>query len=173
MDLVVGRVARPHGIRGELLVDVRTDEPDLRFAAGSVFGATYRDGRRGTLVVTDARPHGGRLIVRFESVPDRTAAEGLRGVLLTVDSAALPPPADPEEFYDHQLVGLAAQLEDGTPVGVVSDVVHGPGGELLAIDRPDRDGAELLVPFVHAIVPTVDLAAGRLVLTPPPGLLDG
>ncbi|MGH8939147.1 MAG: ribosome maturation factor RimM, partial [Actinomycetes bacterium] len=123
------------------------------------------------VTVAAARPHGARLLVRFDAVPDRDAAEALRGALLTVDSAALPPPSDPDEFYAHQLDGLSAHLADGTLVGVVTEVVHGPGGELLVIAR-DGDPAEVLVPFVHDIVPTVDLQAGRIVLTPPDGLLD-
>jgi 16S rRNA processing protein RimM len=171
MDLVVGRVARPHGVRGELLVDVRTDEPEQRFAAGATMAATLRSGERTTLAVAAARPHGVRLLVRFDSVAGRDAAEALRGALLTVDSAALPPPSDPDEYYDHQLEGLSAQLADGTLVGVVTEVMHGPGAELLVIAR-EGGGPAALVPFVRDIVPTVDLAAGRLVLTPPDGLLD-
>ena len=170
MDLAVGRIARAHGIRGELVVDVHTDEPAQRFATGAVLHGVLRDGIRRALTVEVARPHGPRLLVRFHGVADRTTAEALRGALLVVDSADLPPPEDPEEFYDHQLEGLRAELADGTLVGEVTEVVHGPGGELLAISRDGRD--EVLVPFVLAIVPTVDLAAGRLVLTPPEGLLD-
>jgi len=171
VDLVVGRVARPHGVRGELVVDVRTDEPEQRFAAGVSLAATLRSGERSTLVVVVARPHGARLLVRFDAVADRYAAEALRGALLTVDSSELAAPSGPDEFYDHQLEGLSAQLADGTVVGTVTEVVHGPGGELLAIAREGRQ--EALVPFVRAIVPTVDLDAGRIVLTPPDGLLEG
>jgi len=167
----VGRVARPHGVRGELLVEVRTDEPEQRFAAGTSLAATLRSGERTALTVTSARPHGVRLLVRFDEVAGRDGAEALRGALLTVDSSALPPPSDPDEFYDHQLEGLTALLSDGTVVGVVTEVAHGPGGELLVIAR-DGDGSELLVPFVRDIVPTVDLDAGQLILTPPDGLLD-
>lgn len=167
----MGRIARPHGVRGELLVEVRTDEPEQRFAAGTTLATTLRSGERAALTVTSARPHGARLLVRFAAVADRDAAEALRGALLTVDSATLPPPSDPDEFYDHQLEGLSAQLADGTVIGVVTDVVHGPGNELLVIARDG--GEELLVPFVRDIVPTVDLDAGRLVLTPPDGLLEG
>jgi 16S rRNA processing protein RimM len=170
--LAVGRVARSHGVRGDTLVEIRTDEPQLRFAVGARLDAQLPDGQHRTLVVAAARPHGGRLLVRFESVPDRDAAEALRGALLTVDSATLPDPADPDEFYDHQLEGLTAQLADGSTVGVVTEVLHGPGGELLVITR-EGDGREVLVPFVRDIVPAVDLPAGRLVLTPPDGLLDG
>jgi 16S rRNA processing protein RimM len=164
-------VARAHGIRGETVVEIRTDEPELRFAAGSRLDVQLRGGEYRSLVVTAARPHGGRLLVSFEAVCDRAAAEALRGALLTVDSSTLPPPEDPEEFYDHQLEGLDVQLADGAVVGVVREVLHGPGGELLVIARDG--GAEVMVPFVRDIVPTVDLSGGRLVLTPPNGLLDG
>ena len=171
MDLVVGRVARPHGVRGELVVDVRTDEPEQRFAVGATLAAQPRSGPRGTLTVAAVRPHGVRLLVTFDGVADRDGAEALRGALLTVDSSTLPPPSDPDEYYDHQLEGLTAQLADGTVLGTVTEVLHGPGGELLVIAR-DGDGPELLVPFVRDIVPTVDLQAARLVLTPPEGLLS-
>ncbi len=169
--LLVGVVLRPHGLRGELVVDVRTDSPEERFAAGAVFARAGADGvATGTLTVESARPHSGRLLVRFAQAPDRTAAEELRGSRLLVDAGALPPTDDPDEFHVHQLEGLSAELSDGTAVGTVREVVHGPGGELLLVARPDAPDA--LVPFVREIVPTVDLVGGRVVLDPPEGLLD-
>src|SRR5690349_12864134 len=169
--LLVGVVVRPHGLHGELVVDVRTDSPDERFAAGAVLTRAGADGApAGVLTVESARPHSGRLLVRFAEAPDRTAAEALRGSRLLVDPAALPPTGDPDEFHVHQLEGLAAELPDGTVVGSVREVVHGPGGELLVLAR--AQGPDALVPFVRAIVPTVDLAGGRVVLDPPEGLLD-
>lgn len=169
--LLVGVVLRPHGLRGELVVEVRTDSPEERFAAGAVFTRAGADGvAAGTLTVESARPHSGRLLVRFVQAPDRTAAEELRGSRLLVDSQALPPTGDPDEFHVHQIEGLSAELPDGTAVGTVREVVHGPGGELLVVARPDAPDA--LVPFVREIVPTVDLAGGRVVLDPPEGLLD-
>ena len=168
MRLTVGRVARAHGVGGEVAVDVHTDDPDSRFAAGQAVETDPAE--RGPLTVERARWHSGRLLVRFAEVADRTAAEALRGTLLVADSSTSAAPADPDEFWDHDLVGLRAQTADGAELGVVTDVVHPPGPPLLAVRRPD--GAELLVPFVRAIVPTVDLAAGRLVVTPPDGLLE-
>ncbi|MDQ6649421.1 MAG: ribosome maturation factor RimM [Actinomycetota bacterium] len=168
MQLVVGRIGRAHGVRGEVSVDVRTDAPDRRFAAGSVLDTD--PAAAGPLRVTAARPHAGRLLVAFEGVSDRSGAEALRGTLLVVDAASVPELPDPEEFWDHQLVGLAAVDPAGAALGVVEDVLHPPGTALLAIRRPD--GSELLVPFVTAIVPEVDLAAGRLVVDPPVGLLE-
>lgn len=173
MDLVVGRVARAHGIRGELVVDIRTDEPDRRFVAGAGLVAVLRSGERRAVTLALVRPHGVRLLVTLEGVQDRDTADTLRGALLVVDSAQLPPPSGPDEFYDHQLEGLTAYLTDGTQVGVVTEVIHGPAGELLVLARGDgAEASECLVPFVLDIVPTVDLEAGRLVLTPPDGLLD-
>ena len=178
-SLLVGVIVRPHGLRGELVVDVRTDSPEERFAAGAALTARRPGGSRGpadlpppppALTVESARSHSGRLLVRFAEAPDRTAAEGLRGVHLLVDAATLPPTGDPDEFHVHELEGLRAQLADGTVVGTVREVVHGPGGELLVVSRPDLPDA--LVPFVTAIVPTVDLDGGRVVLDPPEGLLD-
>ncbi|MCD2191671.1 ribosome maturation factor RimM [Actinomycetospora soli] len=161
---VVGRVVKVHGLRGELVVEPSTDEVESRFAPGSRL--RLPDG--GFLTVVGARWHSGRLLVAAEEVPDRDAAERLRRVTLSAppsDSA----PDDPDEFHDHQLEGLRAELADGTVVGTVTAVDHGAGGELLVIDR---DGSELLVPFVRAIVPTVDVPGGRVVLDPPDGLLD-
>ncbi|WP_199430314.1 ribosome maturation factor RimM [Qaidamihabitans albus] len=168
MQVAVGRVAKAHGIRGELAVDVRTDSPEERFAEGAVLTGRARDGSTCELTVAAAREHSGRLLVRFAEVPDRDTADTLRGVLLLADTADLPPTGDPDEFYDHELEGLRAELRDGTTVGTVREVLHSPGGELLALDR---EGGEVLVPFVRAIVPEVDVAGGRVVLDPPDGLL--
>lgn len=169
MEVVVGHVAKAHGIRGELSVDVRTDSPEERFSLGAELTARLPELGDRTVTIAAARQHSGRLLVRFEEVPDRTAAEQLRGALLLGDTATLPPTEDPDEFYDHELEGLAAELVDGTALGTVREVLHSPGGELLALDV---EGREVLVPFVRAIVPTVDVAGGRVVVDPPEGLLD-
>lgn len=170
-EVLVGVVVRVHGLRGEVVVESHTDSPADRFAPGTVLRGERRRGPGpGPLTVTSARAHSGRWLVGFEGVADRDAAEELRGVQLLVPTAALPEPADAEEFHVHQLTGLRAELADGTEAGTVTDVVHGPGGSLLVVRRPA--GHEALVPFVGAIVPTVDLAGGRVVLDPPDGLLD-
>lgn len=167
MKLVVGRVGRPHGTRGEVFVEVRTDDPDVRFARGSVL-ATEPPGA-GPLAVERARWHSGRLLVTFAGASDRTAAEAMRGTVLVVDSADLPATGSSDEFHDHELHDLAVVTTGGSAVGTVVDVLH-PGQDVLVVRR--ADGGEVLVPFVAAIVPEVDPAAGRLVIAPPPGLLD-
>jgi 16S rRNA processing protein RimM len=168
---MVGRVVKPHGVRGELVIMPSTDSADLRFAVGSVLFVTSRDGSVArSLTVTAARPHTGRLLVCFEGVEGRDAADELRGAVLTADAVALPAIEDPDEFYDHQLEGLAVVTVAGAAVGTVREVLHGAGGELLVIDR--EGGGEALVPFVSQIVPEVDVPGGRIVLDPPPGLLD-
>jgi 16S rRNA processing protein RimM len=169
-EVVVGRVVKAHGIRGELSVDVHTDEPDLRFATDAVLRARLRDGAVRPLTVAAARPHGERLLVRFAEVLTRDVAETLRGALLLVDTADLPPSENPDEFYDHELEGLTAHLPDGTEAGTVLEVVHGPGGDLLVLALPE--GREVLIPFARAIVPEVDLAGKRVVIDPPEGLLE-
>ncbi|MGH3624148.1 MAG: ribosome maturation factor RimM [Sciscionella sp.] len=166
----VGRILRPHGVHGELLVDVRTDSPEERFVEGASLHATLPGGAARVLTVVAARPHSGRLLITFDGVLDRDAAGELRGAVLTVDTSALAPSEDPEEFYDHQLEGLAVVTVGGELIGTVGEVLHGPGGELLAVRRTGTD--ELLVPFVREIVPDVDLTVGRLVIDPPEGLLD-
>ena len=193
MQLVVGRIRRPHGIRGDVTVEVRTDEPDRRFVVGSVLATDPAE--RGPLTLTASRWHSGSLLLTFAEIADRDEAEELRGTWLVVDSADLGPTGDPDEFYDHELIGLAAVTVDGVPVGVVTDVLH-HGQDLLVIAPSSPDGAasgpdgavpglggaapgpgaarqaQVLVPFVSAIVPEVDVPAGRLVIDPPPGLLD-
>jgi 16S rRNA processing protein RimM len=170
MQLVVGRVGRPHGLRGEVTVEVRTDDPDQRFAAGSELSTTPPE--RGPLTVSASRWHSGRLLVRFAGCDDRNAAEALRDTVLAIDSAELEPLSDPAEYYDHDLIGLRVATTSGEEVGEVSDVLH-HGQDLLVIDGAGkRSGTEILVPFVAALVPEVDVAAGMLVIDPPPGLLD-
>jgi 16S rRNA processing protein RimM len=171
--VIVGRIGRPHGIRGEVVIGVRTDEPDLRFAVGATlgFGATPDDDPGGVILrVAAKRWHSGQLLVAFAGVTDRTAAGELTGSWLSVDSSQLPATPDPDEFRDHELIGLSVRTCAGEAVGVVTDVLH-YGQDLLVVQRPD-DGGEHLVPFVKAIVPEVDVAAGTIIIDPPPGLLD-
>jgi 16S rRNA processing protein RimM len=110
------------------------------------------------------------LLLTLAGVADRNAAETLRDTLVYADPAQDPPLDDPDDFYDAELIGLAAELADGTALGTVTAMLHPPGGDLLAIARPD--GGELLVPFVREVVPTVDIAGGRVVVAPPEGLLE-
>ncbi len=172
MQLIVGRILRPHGVRGEVVVEVTTDDPEQRYEPGSVLAT--EPGSAGPLVIEGVRPHQGRLLVTFEGVEDREQADELRGVRLWVDSADLAPPEDPDEYHDFQLVGLAAvdgRVETaGDKLGEVVRVDHGPGHDMLVLRLVD--GRQALVPFVRAIVPEVDVPGGRLVLTPPEGLLD-
>lgn len=173
MDLVVGRVVKAHGISGEVVVEVRTDDPGERFSPGSSLRGrpgARNPGPERTFVVESMREHGGRLLVRLEGVADRNAADALRGTLFLVDSASLPPIDEPDEFYDHQLEGLKVRTVDGDDVGVVTEVLHTPGGELLSIRT--ESGAEVLVPFVTQMVPTVSLADGLVKIDPPDGLLE-
>lgn len=168
MQLAVGRVGRAHGIAGDVTLDVRTSDPSDRLVVGAVLATDPPEA--GPLTVTDSRWHSGRLLVRFAGVQSRAGAEALRGVLLVFDSEQLPALADPDDFYDHELVGLLARHSDGTDIGTVADVLHLPGGDVLSLTR--LDGVEVLVPFVRSVVPDVDLSRGLLVVSPPPGLLD-
>ena len=181
MRVIVGRAGRPHGIRGEVVIGVRTDEPDLRFAVGATVDvrsspdddAGPDDAGAGgeRLTVASVRWHSGQLLVAFAGITDRTAAAELTGSWLSVDSSQLPETGDPDEFRDHELIGLSVRTCAGDPVGVVADVLH-YGQDLLVVQRQDEPGGEALVPFVRAIVPEVDLSSGVVVIDPPPGLLD-
>jgi len=168
VQLVVGRIAKAHGIGGEVAVDVRTDSPDDRFAPGATLDTDPAE--RGPLTVRRTRWHSGRLLVVFDGVADRTAAEALRGTLLVADSTTSPAVDEDDEYWDHQLLGLSAVTVAGVRLGLVDDVLHPPGSDVLVV-RGD-DGGEILVPFVRAIVPEVDLAGGRVVVDPPEGLLE-
>jgi 16S rRNA processing protein RimM len=170
--VVIGRIGRPHGVRGEVTVEVRTDDPDLRFVAGAVLRTDPAE--RGPLTVAARRWHNDVLLLTLEGpggevFDSREAAETVRNTELLVDVADLPELEDPDAFYDHQLVGLAARLADGSVLGEVTAVRH-EGADLLVVRRPDR--GELLVPFVAAIVPTVDVDGGFVVVDPPEGLLE-
>jgi 16S rRNA processing protein RimM len=170
MDLVVGRVVRAHGVTGEVVVDIRTDDPDTRFAPGTTLRAKpSRGGPERDYVVDSAREHSGRLLVRLDGVADRNGAEALKGTVFLVDTADLPPIEDPDEFYDHQLEGLQVVTTTGTPVGSVAEVLHTAAGELLSVRSED---GEVLVPFVSAIVTSVSLADQTIEIDPPEGLLE-
>lgn len=157
LEVVVGIVGRAHGLRGDVAVELRTDEPEVRFAPGSVLSIEGSSSRLTVAAMRDAAAR--RLVVRFDEASDRTAAEALRGRVLTVSVEAQQRPAgdDPEEYYDRQLRGLRVLDADGHEVGVVADVIHLPSQDMLAVTT---DGGERLVPFVAELVPHVDLAAG-------------
>jgi 16S rRNA processing protein RimM len=165
--VVVGRIGRPHGVRGEVTVEVRTDDPELRFRPGAVL-RTDPPGR-GPITITRVHWHGTTLLLSLEGVDSRETAEAVRNTELLVEVADLPELEDPDSYYDHQLVGLNARLPDGTVLGEVTAVRH-EAQDLLIVRR---DGAaDALIPFVSAIVPTVDLDGGFVVVDPPEGLLE-
>ncbi|WP_405939074.1 ribosome maturation factor RimM [Streptomyces sp. NBC_00726] len=168
MQLVVARIGRAHGIKGEVTVEVRTDEPELRLAPGAVLATD--PATTGPLTIETGRVHSGRLLLRFAGVKDRTAAEALRNTLLIADVDPAELPEDPEEFYDHQLMDLDVVLADGTEVGRITEITHLPSQDLFIVERPD--GSEVMIPFVEEIVTEIDLDEQRAVITPPPGLID-
>jgi 16S rRNA processing protein RimM len=166
-EVVVGRIGPPRGVHGAVFVEPWTDDPSARFAAGSRLGTDPP--ATGPLIVAQSSSAGGKLVVCFAGVTDRAGAEALRGVHLLVAAADRPPLPDPDEFYDSELVGLLARTPDGAQLGPVVDVAHGAGGDHLVIEI---DGREHLVPFVTAIVPHVDVAAGQVLIDPPAGLFE-
>jgi 16S rRNA processing protein RimM len=173
MRVVVGRIGRPHGIRGEVTVETRTDEPEERFAPGAVLsvdGPVPAASSAGTLVVERTHWHSGRLLVTFRGIEDRTGAEGLRGLLLHVERAEDETPDDDDEYYDSTLEGCDVVLADGSRVGAVHEILHLPSQDLLLVRTDDE--RVVMIPFVAAIVPSVDVAARLIVVNPPAGLLD-
>lgn len=165
-ELQIGKVVKSHGIRGEVVVELSTDDPDIRFAIGEVLNGKQA-GKEHSLTIDAARMHQGRLLVKFAEVPDRTAADSLRGTRFF--AAPLEDEDDEDGFYDHELEGLRV-IHEGEDIGEVTGVMHGPAGEILEVRL--TSGKETLIPFVHAIVPEVDLEGGTATITPPEGLLD-
>ena len=171
VEVVVGRIGKPHGLRGEVTVEVRTDEPERRFVAGTSLTAEPPRGSASglaSLEIESLRWHQTTLLVKFSELADRSAAEGARGTLLLAEVPAGRSPEDPEEFYDHQLVGLRVEDLDGALIGEVVGVLHGAQDLLQVVAN---DGRETLVPFVSALVPEVDVAGGRVVVADRPGLV--
>lgn len=165
MELLIGKVAKPHGVRGEIAVELLTDEAEARFAVGEVLHGKQA-GKEQDLTVKTVRPHQKRLLVSFDEVPDRTAAESLRGMKFY--AAPLEREKDSDEYYDHELIGLKVRM-DGAEIGEVTGVMDTPNRKILEVAY---DGREVLIPFVMDIVPEVDLDEGYLAITPPEGLLD-
>jgi 16S rRNA processing protein RimM len=170
-QLRVGRLVKAHGLKGAIKLELYTDDPEGRFVPGATF----------TLQVPESSPwHGKPLTVRefkfmnshpvafFEGVDDRSAAEELLRAILWVDEDVQPSPTEEDAWFDHQLVGLDV-VRDGQVVGKVARVDHLPAQDLLIVKVRDE---EVLVPFVKAIVPEVDIASGRLIVTPPAGLFE-
>lgn len=166
--IVVGRIGPAHGIGGDVYVRPLTDVPEVRFADGMVLAAGPPVSAE--LTVEFTKDHSGRLLVHFVGIDSRNAAESLRNAELEalVDLDEVPP--DEDEYFDRQLIGLAVNDMAGMPIGKVSDVIHLPGQDLLAVAM--SSGGERLVPFVSQIVPTVDLAGGFVEIDAPDGLLN-
>jgi 16S rRNA processing protein RimM len=165
MRVTIGRIGRPHGIHGEVTVEVRTDEPDAHYQVGSNLIVGDR-----IMTIDQLRWHNSRLLVRFGGVDSRTGAEDLRGLIIEADRPDDARPSEPDTYYDSALVGCAVRTTTGEHLGAVAEVIHLPGQDLLAVTR--ADGGEVLIPFVAAMVPDVDLDSRAITVDPPPGLLD-
>jgi 16S rRNA processing protein RimM len=166
MKVVVARIGKAHGLRGEVTVQVLTGAPDERFVPGATFAT--EPSAAGPLVLRSARDHNGVLLLGFEHTQDRGGAEALRGTRLLANP--LEDHGDEDTWYERDLVGLKAVTVGGDEIGEVTALESRPSQDLLVVRL--TDGREALVPFVSAIVPEVDIEGGRLVLDPPSGLLD-
>jgi 16S rRNA processing protein RimM len=166
--LVVGRIGRPHGVRGEVEVDVWTDFPERFRPGNALFLGHPDDPAPPTVRVVSARPHRARLLVQFDVASDRAAAAALTGLNVLIPTAEAMP-LEPDSYYHHQLIGLAAFLPDGEPLGRVEEVIETGAADVLVVHGPRGD---MLLPMIGEVIASVDLATGRLVVTPIPGLLD-
>ena len=163
----VGVIGAPRGLRGEVRVRSYTADPD----AIAAYGALSDEAGTRQFRMRIVGHHKEQVIARFDGVDDRTAAEALNGVRLFLPREALPEPEDDEEYYHVDLIGLTVETVDGSPLGRVRGVDDFGAGDVL--DVVDPEGRSLLVPFTRAVVPVVDLENGRIVIDPPPGLLEG
>lgn len=172
VEVVVGVVTKPHGVRGSVVVALRTDSPEHRFAVAATLvvagGPDPLPAR--TLTVVACHGQGDHLVVTFAEVTDRADAQALAGATLLAELDPREGPDEPDTYYDHQLVGLVVRTRAGDRLGTVSGVAHGSAQDLLVVQA--ADGHQTLVPFVAAIVPDVDLPAGQLTVDPPAGLFD-
>lgn len=166
MLLVVGRIGRAHGIRGEATIEVRTDDPDSRFAVGAILQT--EPAQKGPLTIASGRVHNGTLLLSFIGVPDRTAVEKLRDLLLIADVDVDAESDGDDSFHISQIIGCEVFLENGNKVGTVTDVLSSSAQDTLVVIV---NGTDKLIPFVDEIVPEVDIANKRIVITPPEGLL--
>jgi 16S rRNA processing protein RimM len=165
--VAIGRIGKALGVRGDVFVQPWTDTPDERFVAGNTLRTDPAD--RGSLTIAETRSHSGKLVVHFQGVDDRNAAEAIRGIVLVMPATQRPPIADPDEFYDTDLIGLSVRTVQGRPLGPVTDVLHSAAGSLLVIDV---SGREVLLPFRLEFVPKIDLVAGVAEVELPDGLLE-
>ncbi len=159
MRLNVGRIGRAHGILGEATIEVRTAEPERRFAIGAEVLT-----ENGKLKVASARVHNGILLMGFEGITDRNGIEKLRNTLLYSEVDINEPGVDEDDYHVQQLIGLRAELEDGSEFGVITEVLNLPAQDCLAIKT---ESGEVLIPFVRQLVPVVDLKAKKVVVIPP------
>lgn len=170
-QLRVGRLTKAHGLKGALRIELYTDDPARRFVPGAVFSlqvpkdSPWHDK---TLELVELRWYNSQPVGFFVGVADRSTAETLAKAILWVEQDAAELPAEEDAWYDHQLVGLAV-IRDGRRVGVVAQIDHFPAQDLLTVKTEEGD---VLVPFVKAIVAAVDVQAGTLTVTPPPGLFE-
>lgn len=165
MEIRIGRVVKSHGVRGEVVVEPLADDEDVFFAEGEVLHGR-QTGKDQDLTIAFVRPHQRRLLITFEEIPDRTAADSLRGMQFFAEP--LERDEDSDEYYDHELIGLRV-LIDGAHAGDVTGVMTMPNRKILEVDY---GGKEVLIPFVMDMVPEIDLEEGYLVATPPEGLLE-
>ena len=164
---VVGRIARAHGIRGQVIVNLETDFPDERFQPGAEL-FVERGGRVEPLTITTARFHRERPILGLAGVETIDDAEAMAGLELRVPLDRLAP-LPPGTFYRHDLIGCRVETMRGEVVGVVTDVEGTMAGSRLVIDGAS---GEVLVPLATEICPEIDTAGKRIVIDPPAGLVD-
>jgi 16S rRNA processing protein RimM len=167
MDLVVGRLGRPHGVHGEISVEVRTDEPELRFAKGSKLSLKESNNQ---LTVLSSRWHQEKMLVKFEEITDRDLANEIKGKTLTIKIDPNSIETKKDQYYEFQLAGLKVIDKNDKTLGQIKEVITNLAQDLLVVETVDK--REVLVPFVKQIVTNVDLDKKQVIMDPPTGLFD-
>ena len=167
MDLVVGRLGRPHGVHGEISVEVRTDEPELRFAKGSKLSVKESNNQ---LTVLSSRWHQEKMLVKFEEITDRDLANEIKGKTLTIKIDPNSIETKKDQYYEFQLAGLKVIDKNDKTLGQIKEVITNLAQDLLVVETVDK--REVLVPFVKQIVTNVDLNKKQVIMDPPTGLFD-
>ncbi len=170
-QLRVGRLTKAHGLKGAIKLELFTDDPGRRFVPGAVFTLQVPTGspwHGRTLELVELRWYNQHAVGFFKDVPDREAAEALAKAILWIDQDDEEQPDEEDAWYDHQLVGLSV-VRDGEKIGTITRLEHLPAQDLLIVKTP---AGEVMIPFVKAIVPSVDISTGIVTITPPPGLLE-
>ncbi len=164
--VVIGRLRKPHGLRGEMLLEVLTDHPEVRFYPGAVI---YVGPRRIALTIRDVKPHRDGLLLAFEGYPDRTSVEPLRNQWITIETDEVVPPHESDEYYDFQVLGMEVRTEEGRTLGQLVEIIETAGNDVFVVEP--EVGPEILLPATGEVLREVRPDEGLVIVRLIPGLV--